>query len=160
MPQPNSFWLTGFFNPNGCLTAMKQEVTRKHRSQKWALNDVVYHTEVTNFERPEQIKAPPEEGMYIHGLSLEGGAWSIKEGNLVESAPKEMFSSLPILFVTANERRAESKALGRQLVYECPVYKYLSRTDRYFIFVAHLTVKQDQSPNHWTMRGTALFCNT
>jgi dynein heavy chain len=100
--RPNSFWLTGFFNPNGCLTAMKQEVTRKHKAEKWALNDVVYHTEVTNFERVEQIKAPPEEGIYVHGLSLDGAAWSRAEGNLVESAPKTLFTPLNILYITAN----------------------------------------------------------
>lgn len=36
------------------LTAMKQEVTRKHKAEKWALDDVVYHTEVTSYERMEQ----------------------------------------------------------------------------------------------------------
>ena len=81
---------------------MKQEVTRKHKAEKWALNDVVYHTEVTNFERVEQIKAPPEEGIYVHGLSLDGAAWSRAEGNLVESAPKTLFTPLNILYITAN----------------------------------------------------------
>lgn len=33
---------------------MKQEVTRKHKAEKWALDDVVYHTEVTSYERMEQ----------------------------------------------------------------------------------------------------------
>lgn len=39
----------------GMLTAMKQEVTRRHKAEKWALDDVVYHTEVTAYERVEQV---------------------------------------------------------------------------------------------------------
>ncbi|KAL7522596.1 hypothetical protein ACHAWX_007291 [Stephanocyclus meneghinianus] len=162
--RPNSFWLTGFFNPNGCLTAMKQEVTRKHKAEKWALNDVVYHTAVTNFDRVEQIKAPPDEGIYVHGLSLDGAAWSKAEGNLVESAPKTLFAQLPILYITGNERKAEERLkrdqFGAKGPYECPVYKYACRTDHYFIFSANLKCPEGKPPNHWCLRGSALLCNT
>ena len=158
--RPNSFWLTGFFNPNGCLTAMKQEVTRKHKSQKWALNDVVYHTEVTNFERVEQVKAPPDEGIYVHGLSIDGAAWSKHEGNLVESEPKQLFSPLPVLHITANEYKLEEKSKKGKILYECPVYKYASRTDRYFIFFSNLPASDDKNSSHWTLRGCTVLCNT
>jgi dynein heavy chain len=162
--RPKSFWLTGFFNPNGCLTAMKQEVTRKHKAQKWALDDVVYHTEVTNFERVDQIKAPPAEGIYVHGLFLDGAAWSRQSGTLVESQPKALFSSAPVIYITGNARKDEERAkkemFGAIGPYECPVYKYATRTDRYFIFSANLKCTADKYPNKWALRGVALLCNT
>lgn len=44
--RPRAYWLTGFFNPQGLLTAMKQEVNRRHAPDKWALDDVVMTSEV------------------------------------------------------------------------------------------------------------------
>jgi hypothetical protein len=42
-----------------------------------------------------------------------------------------------------------------------PVYKYATRSDRYRIFYANLKVQgSEKGPNFWTLRGTALLCNT
>jgi dynein heavy chain len=161
--RPNCYWLTGFFNPQGMLTAMKQEVTRQHISEKWALDDVVYHTEVTGFERPEKVTAQPAEGIYVYGLFLEGCAWSKQEGTLVESEPKKLFVPLPILLVSGNikdnEKKVKRELFGSSGPFECPCYKYPARTDRYFIFFVDLKCTPDKNPVHWGLRGVALLCN-
>ena len=99
--RPKAFWLTGFFNPQGFLTAMKQEVNRKHKAENWALDDVVMTSEVTSPPKEvEQLRDPPSEGVYLYGLYLEGCAWSGKENKLVDSEPKKLFCPLPVLYVT------------------------------------------------------------
>ena len=164
--RPNSYWLTGFFNPQGMLTAMKQEVCRKHQkdANKWALDDIVYHTEVLHMERFDQVKQGPAEGCYIHGLFLEGAAWSKEHQQIWESEPKILYVALPVLFVSANIKSEEAKqkrdTYGAQGPYECPCYKYKSRTDRFFIFFVNLKCTSDKNPAFWNLRGVGLLCNT
>ena len=158
--RPNSFWLTGFFNPQGFLTSMRQEVTRQHHADKWALDDVVFHTEVSDFERPDQVRQPPKEGVFIHGLLLDGASWDRQEGSLAESSPKILFSPLPLLYVTAitkAQKKSRSGDFGPYGGYECPCYKYPTRTDKHLIFTVTIS-SREHKPSHWTLRGVALLC--
>jgi len=162
--RPTSFWVAGFFNPNGFLTAMKQEVVRRHKAERWSLDEVVDRTEVSAFDKVEKVKEPPTEGVYVHGLFLDGAAWNRPESLLVESEPKKLFVPLPVLYVTANSKTEQAKLrremFGQQGPYECPVYKYPKRTDRFFIFFVTLRTTTEKPPSHWILRGVALLCNT
>jgi len=132
--------------------------------QKWALDDIIYHTEVTNYERIESVKNAPQEGCYIHGLFLEGGAWSKDQQMLVESEAKVLFVPLPVLMVSASLKPDEMKnrrdVYGAQGPYDCPCYKYRTRTDRFFIFFVTLKCTPEKNPAFWTLRAVALLCNT
>ena len=37
----------------------------------------------------------------MHGLFLDGCAWSAKENRLVDAEPKKLFHPLPVLYITA-----------------------------------------------------------
>nr|XP_046263890.1 dynein axonemal heavy chain 8-like isoform X2 [Scatophagus argus] len=54
--RPKTFWMTGFFNPQGFLTAMKQEITRANKG--WALDSVTLHNKVLK-KAKEEITASP-----------------------------------------------------------------------------------------------------
>ena len=174
--RPSVYWLTGFFNPQGMLTAMKQEVCRKHLKDQasrkqdsrdprdsWALDDIMYHTEVQHTASVDHIKSAPAEGCYIHGLSLEGCAWSRDAQVLLESEPKTLFVALPILLVTANNKVMEMEGrkgiFGAQGPYDCPCYKYRTRTDRFYIFSVTLKCTVEKNGAFWALRGAALLCN-
>lgn len=52
---------------------------------------------------------------------------------------------------------AKKRELGQ--LYECPIYKYPSRTDKYRLAMADLKCG-DKDKSHWTLRGVALLANT
>ncbi|XP_048452578.1 dynein axonemal heavy chain 8-like [Rhincodon typus] len=148
--RPNVFWMPGFFNPQGFLTAMRQEVTRAHKG--WALDSVTLHNEVTKLMK-EEIKIPPPEGVYIYGLYLDGAGWDRRNIRLTESTAKVLFTMLPVIYMFA----INSTAPKDPKLYICPVYKKPQRTD--LTFITALCLKTIQPPDHWILRGAALLCD-
>ena len=182
--RPPSFWLTGFFNPQGFLTAMKQEVTRCHKAEQWSLDEVDYKTEVLKDIIPgddgriegKQIN-PMNEGVLIHGLFLEGAQWHKNDKRFEEQTSKDLFFPFPIIHVTAEstnpatEKNPKAKQDGQsreKTHYFCPVYKYPKRNDRYLIFRAYikadapagqLKLSQGVTPTmNWKLKGVSLLC--
>jgi dynein heavy chain len=105
--RPPSFWLTGFFNPQGFLTSMKQEVTRMNKDKQWSLDDVDYKNDVkrevitTEDGKVDKVLTAPAQGVLIHGLFMEGAGWNKGETRLQDSTPKELFFTFPVIHVTA-----------------------------------------------------------
>ncbi|CAG9764101.1 unnamed protein product [Ceutorhynchus assimilis] len=150
MSRPLCFWMAGFFNPQGFLTAMKQEVARAHKG--WALDQVSLHNEVLKNTRDE-INAAPAEGVLVYGLFLDGAGWDRRHAKLNESINKVLYTMIPVVHIFAIYSTDPKPAS----LYTCPVYKKSRRTGLNFITVLWLqTIKP---PEHWCLRGVALLCD-
>lgn len=159
--RPASFWLTGFFNPQGFLTSMKQEVTRQKKAENWSLDEVDYKSEVTKDVITSEDgkidgKTLPSfpDGVLIHGLFLEGAQWAKGDRGkcLIDSEGKDLFQIFPVLHVSAMSTAAtdargpaarnkdQNQSLDKTH-YFCPVYKYKIRNDKYLIFRVYLAAE-------------------
>jgi len=187
--RPPSFWLTGFFNSTGFLTAMKQEVTRQKTQQQWSLDEVEYLTDVYKEVIPGEDGRldgkniqPAAEGVLIHGLFLEGAGWNKSDKRLEDATPKELYYTFPLIHVSAtstatpadarpgagNKAKQELANLEKTHYY-CPVYKYPKRLEKYKVFNVFLRAEGTQpapNPNKsmtpqmkWRLCGTALLCS-
>uniref|UniRef100_A0A8C5ECR8 AAA+ ATPase domain-containing protein n=1 Tax=Gouania willdenowi TaxID=441366 RepID=A0A8C5ECR8_GOUWI len=149
--RPHCFWMTGFFNPQGFLTAMRQEITRANKG--WALDRMVLCNEVTKWMK-DDITHSPTEGVYVYGLYLEGAGWDRRNCKLIDSKPKVLFEAMPVIRMYA-ENNGECVKDSR--LYSCPIYKKPVRTDMNYI--AAVDLKTSVPPEHWILRGVALLCD-
>ncbi|KAG5882159.1 hypothetical protein JTB14_002884 [Gonioctena quinquepunctata] len=149
--RPPCFWMTGFFNPQGFLTAMKQEVARAHKG--WALDQVTLFNEVTKNTR-EEVAIPPVEGVLVYGLFLDGAGWEKRHARLTESTNKVLYTLMPVIHIYA-VYSTEPKSAN---IYNCPVYKKATRTG--LNFIVRLFLNTVKPPEHWVLRGVALLCDT
>lgn len=150
--------MTGFFNPQGFLTAIRQEVTRSHKG--WALDTVTLWNDVTRFMK-DDIQRPPTEGAYIHGLFLEGAEFDQKNLRLTESKPKILYQPMPVIHIQAvdiSKDREISKEMLKNF-YVCPVYKKPCRTNLTYVTSLYLRCPPNKSVDHWVLRGVALLCD-
>ena len=151
--RPDVFWMSGFFNPQAFVTSMLQETARAPQNQgKWSIDALQIRTELLRAEK-QDITGPPIEGVYIHGLYLEGAAWDRKQSRLIDAPPKAVHVPLPVIHISAIGMSG-----GRNLRnFLCPVYRTPQRTDLTFIF--NIDLRTDDAPSKWILRGTAALAN-
>lgn len=171
---PYSMWLPGLFNPTAYTTACLQVTSRK---TAMPLNRMTLETHITTLASPEDATYYPEDGVFVHGLLIEGARWSTPDeitekhtigsdpgtecgGTLLDSNPKELLWSLPVVYVKAVQVLPlwEPSSVGYlrhdPKVYECPVYLTRFRGPTY-VFLA--TLPTEDGTEKWVLRGVAIL---
>ncbi|CAM9108221.1 unnamed protein product, partial [Ectocarpus fasciculatus] len=116
---PSAYWISGFFFPQGFLTAALQNYARKY---SLPIDTVSFSFQMMECVVDEIER--PEDGCVIYGLFLEGARWSKDENTLIDPKPKELFSPMPPIHMLPVPNR-ETPSSG---IYRSPVYKVLTRT--------------------------------
>lgn len=153
---PKSFYLPAFFFPQGFMTSSLQTYSRKHQI---AIDTLKFKTHVRK-EYIKDIKEPPENGVNIHGLYLQGARWDTGEGKLADSKKGVLFFELPVIWLEPILETAKDD----DRAYKCPLYKTslrkgeLSTTGHSTNFIMYLALHTEQKPEFWINRGVALLC--
>lgn len=149
-----SLWISGLFNPMSFLTAIMQVTAR---SDGLPLDNMCLKADVINIRDPAEVQEIPEKGRYIHGFYIQGASWEMgrgpEQGNLTEMIPKELRPELPIVHITAIERK-DQVSVG---FYDCPVYVTTLRGATY-VFTAKLKMESDEFDSKlWVLAGVAMI---
>jgi dynein heavy chain len=155
---PNTYWLPSFFFPQGFMTATLQTYSRKTQT---AIDTLSFKTSIQEiFE--DGIKAPPADGVNIHGLFFQGAKWDFKKKQVEDSDPKVPIIKMPVIWLEP----IVDKDVVEEKAYHCPLYKTslrageLSTTGHSTNFVLFLQLPSDAPQDYWIRRGAALLCMT
>uniref|UniRef100_F7FUV5 Dynein axonemal heavy chain 6 n=1 Tax=Ornithorhynchus anatinus TaxID=9258 RepID=F7FUV5_ORNAN len=113
--QPKSFWISGFFFPQGFLTGthfslkMKFTCTFPGRGMTLELQ--------CRFQLPS-----PEDGVLVHGMFMDACRWDDKDMILEDALPGQMNPMLPVVHFEPQQNYEPDPEL-----YQSPLYKTGSR---------------------------------
>lgn len=143
-------WISGLFNPHGFLTAMLQEASQRTQV---ALEELVVVADVTDL-RAAEVSAAAADGVYVHGLYLEGARWDAIAG-VLDDSQAELSYPMPVLLL-----RGATKASVSTDEYECPIFTTAARSTVLKPgdgFVASIGLRTAQPQSKWIMAGAALL---
>jgi len=147
---PLSIWLPGLFNAKAFVTSVQQVYARKYQLP---LDVMKFKTELTSKMSPDKITETLEEGTYIHGLTMEGARWDMKEGVVKDSFPKVLRELMPVMIVVP----VRADVYDVNGYYMCPVYMNMQRANVYSAMISVFTLKTSDDPIKWTLASVALL---
>lgn len=177
---PNLFWLAGMFFPQGFMTAVLQQHSRKTAI---AIDTLAFQCEVKQETRnsplcPLAMKAAdevemdfqvPDDGVHVYGMFMQGARWSREKGCIEDSIAGELFCPMPIIWlepiIPEVLKPADDKISQREGCYRCPMYKTstragtLSTTGHSTNYVVCLDIPHGGAGEEkWVCCGVAMLC--
>ncbi|XP_038570255.1 dynein heavy chain 6, axonemal isoform X1 [Micropterus salmoides] len=173
--QPRSFWISGFFFPQGFLTGVLQNHARHYNlpidELNFRFNMVpVYRDQVavcealhtlpntTKLDMDEELPEP-EDGVLVHGMFMDSSRWD--DGNMVieDALPRVMNAMLPVVHFEPQQNYVPEPDL-----YHAPLYKTsaragtLSTTGHSTNFVVTVMLPSKRPSDYWISKASALLC--
>ena len=104
--------ISAFFSPQGFVNSVRQDVCRRHQpaTDNWALDRVEPKFTVTKMLSAADVERPPEVGVYVSGLLLDGAAWDVAKQRLKAPSPKDTLKEMPVVHLSAQLASAASLA--------------------------------------------------
>ncbi|CAM9197261.1 unnamed protein product [Discosporangium mesarthrocarpum] len=154
---PYAFSLPAFFFPQGFLTAVLQNHSRKHAVP---INLLSFKFEFPTLDRVEDATSHPEDGVLVYGMHIEGASWNASERLLQEPNPAETLASAPMVHFLP-----ETGHVANPSNYVCPTYKTsdrrgkLSTTGVSSNFVVAVEFPTNIPARQFVLHGAAMLCS-
>uniref|UniRef100_A0A5F8HIF6 Dynein axonemal heavy chain 6 n=1 Tax=Monodelphis domestica TaxID=13616 RepID=A0A5F8HIF6_MONDO len=173
--QPKSYWISGFFFPQGFLTGTLQNYARKYNLPIDELNfsyNIVpsYRDQAAVIEASKTVQfgqqmamdlelPSPEDGVLVHGMFMDASRWDDDDMVIEDALPGQMNPMLPVVHFEPHQNYEPHPSL-----YHSPLYKTgaragtLSTTGHSTNFVVTILLPSKRSNDYWIAKGSALLC--
>uniref|UniRef100_A0A3Q3F9T0 Uncharacterized protein n=1 Tax=Labrus bergylta TaxID=56723 RepID=A0A3Q3F9T0_9LABR len=131
---PKSFWISGFFFPQGFLTGK-------------------------SLQHKNNILPEPENGVLVHGMFMDSCRWDDDNMVIEDALPKVMNTMLPVMHFEPQQNYVPEPDL-----YHAPLYKTsaragtLSTTGHSTNYVVTVMLPSKRPSDYWISKGSALLC--
>uniref|UniRef100_A0A8C3IXY3 Dynein axonemal heavy chain 6 n=1 Tax=Chrysemys picta bellii TaxID=8478 RepID=A0A8C3IXY3_CHRPI len=152
--QPKSFWISGFFFPQGFLTGTLQNHARKYNLP---IDELSFSYNVIPVYRDQLLS--PEDGVLVHGMFMDASRWDDEEMVIEDALPRQMNPMLPVVHFEPHRNYEPNPSL-----YQSPLYKTgaragtLSTTGHSTNFVVTVLLPSKRPSDYWISKGSALLC--